>query len=351
MAWTSLPSKHLEQMATQWVRKTSSDELSRAIVAGHVHRPEEVKILLRNDDVIHRVIQSKNQEALEIVLRMGADVESRSSYDFTPLFSAVELNNVSAVRSLIAHGAKLDTVVVHTKYTMRYMNNITALSLAVHRGYVEIAELLLEAGSRSGDNIPTMQCSLLFHQMLLGIRYSHFSVPMNFRLLFLLAEYGAERGEYLEQAISPVLQRQPPSDLRLLPTLCSFLAIGCSITKEHQENHEMLEHLERKLVTPNIAYVAALFHESGYIFKHLSKIESSHQALNLDGIKTMRTLQSTPLSLQRLAANVLRTGLRPNAIAGVKRLPLHSNLRSFITLSLSTDNIQQFAENLMQEKT
>ena len=333
-----------------WTSTCSDAEFSQAIVDNQKHT-QVLERLLQSRDVIHRVIASQNQEALTIVLRCDVDVESRSTCNFTPLYAAVELNDSEAVRSLLEHGVELETVVLHSNYSRRHVNGLTALRLAVHKGYVEIAEQLLKAGASVHHTNSGLTSSSLY---LSAIKLTHScrvdQTAARCRLLFLLAEHGLSRSEdeaavVGELGLNGMLLRL--FNIKFFPGMCSLLAIGCSLAKHRQRfSARVFENMERQAVVQRYRPVIKILHESGYIFKHLTQISSSKLKSERDEILQ---LQATPLTLQRQTANKLRTCLQPNAIAGVKQIALPPGFdRTYITLSLTTDSIVEFVEDFMQ---
>ncbi|KAH9065632.1 ankyrin repeat-containing domain protein [Lactarius vividus] len=78
-------------------------------------------------------------EAVEVLLRHGADVNARDGHNWTPLHRASSCGRAESVQLLIRHGADVNA---------RDKSNSTPLHLvSVQRGGIEIARLLLEHGA------------------------------------------------------------------------------------------------------------------------------------------------------------------------------------------------------------
>ena len=74
--------------------------------------------------------------------------------------------------------------------------------------------------------------------------------------------------------------------------------------------------------------------DSGYRFTFLKELLHDHNELN-QVIKEIQEKMKQPLSLDKQAANVLRTRLQPNAFVGLQHLSLPPGYnKSFITLGV-----------------
>ena len=75
--------------------------------------------------------------------------------------------------------------------------------------------------------------------------------------------------------------------------------------------------------------------QSGYRPDKLNEIAEKNLKMS-EKIQQFRETYNKPLTLKRQAANVIRTSLKPNAVAGLKHLKLPPGFdSSFITLGLS----------------
>ena len=83
--------------------------------------------------------------------------------------------------------------------------------------------------------------------------------------------------------------------------------------------------------------------KSGYPPKNFEIIPKSFFRRKLKkNIEEYQSKYPQPLTLQRLAANVIRTSLRPNAVAGLKHLQLPPGFdSSVITLGLTKENFHE----------
>ena len=121
--------------------------------------------------------------------------------------------------------------------------------------------------------------------------------------------------------------------MRQLPesrgTVCLMIAAGVDV------NVAEARHMVRMNLLGNTLSTIAFFWDTGITFIP-SLVITSPRDITLDPMITarldeseMRTLAAMvcvgrPLTLKRLAANVIRLRLRPNAIVGAKKLPLPS---------------------------
>ena len=128
--------------------------------------------------------------------------------------------------------------------------------------------------------------------------------------------------------------------------LCLLIAIGEDSTFDEPQPHHGFAGMfpsrifEEHLVMyfyffKNSRYLCELIMQSGYRLKHLDEIaaKSLHSAHQVSIFR--RFFNREPLSLQRLAGNVVRTSLRPNAVAALKQMPFTSALKNFITFDLA----------------
>lgn len=77
-------------------------------------------------------------ELVQILVRKGANVNARTSYNSTPLIAAADRNRHQVMRLLLQHGADVDS---------QTTNGDTACHLAAYRGHVEAVRVLVEAGA------------------------------------------------------------------------------------------------------------------------------------------------------------------------------------------------------------
>jgi ankyrin repeat protein len=91
------------------------------------------------DDVsaLHVASRSDDVETLALLLEAGADLRSPNAEGDTPLHTAAAASASRAAAFLIAHGAGVDKV----------RHGRTPLSLALERGHIDVARVLLERGA------------------------------------------------------------------------------------------------------------------------------------------------------------------------------------------------------------
>jgi ankyrin repeat protein len=95
---------------------------------------------------LHAAAASGRREALEILLRAGANPNVQQQNGWTPLIFAAkagqpkirEAEYAGIVQALLAHGVKVD---------VQQEDGWTALMEAAHEGRAEIVRILLEAGA------------------------------------------------------------------------------------------------------------------------------------------------------------------------------------------------------------
>lgn len=91
---------------------------------------------------LQTAILAGHEETARMLIRRGANINSKNLYDQSQLICAVQENNADAVRMIIRLGAKPDSY-------HRIENNLTgtALQLAALRGNLEMVQLLYELGA------------------------------------------------------------------------------------------------------------------------------------------------------------------------------------------------------------
>ena len=110
-------------------------------------------------------------------------------------------------------------------------------------------------------------------------------------------------------------------------------AIGDVQQSEYGTGKRLETKLIRDLYKSDMISEAIL--ESGYKPKYLKEIAEEYPRLVENVNKCREIYCNTPLSLQRQAANVIRTSLKPNAVAGLRKLQLPPGFNpSYITLGL-----------------
>lgn len=95
----------------------------------------------QNAGPLHEALWQKDSiSKLKTALDAGADVNRRDERGRTPLYVAVLGGNLSAAEMLVAHGAKLGA-------GERWLGHQTALHAAAEKGYTDIVEFLIDAGT------------------------------------------------------------------------------------------------------------------------------------------------------------------------------------------------------------
>ena len=126
-----------------------------------------------------------------------------------------------------------------------------------------------------------------------------------------------------------------------LRLLCLLLAIGdsCRVESHFTErftNIRVHTLLEEALLKDFGGFYCELVVQSGYKPEKLDGIVEEHPGL-AQKLQEFRETYNKPLTLKRQAANVIRTSLKPNAVAGLKHLNLPPGFdSSYITLENHT---------------
>lgn len=89
--------------------------------------------------LMHAIDCKSSLEIQELLIERGADVNAKDIDDNTALKYAVDKNELNSVKLLIKNGANVNAKISY--------DNITFLDLATRRGYMEIAELLIDNGA------------------------------------------------------------------------------------------------------------------------------------------------------------------------------------------------------------
>ena len=109
---------------------------------------------------------------------------------------------------------------------------------------------------------------------------------------------------------------------------------------QQPQSHEACEIFETFLIADFDGMHSEAVLESGYKPKRLKEIAAKHPHL-VEKVNQCREIYSKkPLTLQRQAANVIRTSLKPNAVAGLKHFELPPGFNpSYITLGLDLNSV------------
>ena len=101
-----------------------------------------------------RAIESKNMQAFRLLLKAGALINKRGSFEF-PLHVAAEEGSVPFTKACIAAGAKIDT-------RTGGVGGKTPLMIAAHFGHTNVVRLLLKAGAnpRMRDRFGRTACEI-----------------------------------------------------------------------------------------------------------------------------------------------------------------------------------------------
>ena len=127
-----------------------------------------------------------------------------------------------------------------------------------------------------------------------------------------------------------------------LDRVWTLLAIGGQITASENLSEYFMNTFEKALLEEQKTEVVQAIIESGFWPSFLYKIYPRSWPNFEEDLSNFNTRFSRFLTLKRLAANVIRTSLRPNAVAGLKHLLLPPGFdQSYVTLGLHCDsNVQ-----------
>lgn len=87
---------------------------------------------------VHKAIQEQEQEWLQVLLELKANINAQNKEQITPLMMAIDLNNNAMVQRLLPYKPDLEVKDAHGK---------TALAHAVDKGNVLIIDMLIAAGA------------------------------------------------------------------------------------------------------------------------------------------------------------------------------------------------------------
>ena len=247
-----------------------------------------------------------------------------------PLIKAICVENHAAIRILVKFGANFDffktshkAVTALTEVCMPDMLTDDVLLAMIESGY--------------------------------DVNMQHFKVGSHLNLVepahvFMLAEHGA-RYDIPSQATMqgvdynfPTVKARMLQDvlfdegLRILLVVKIICLIAIGETPHFQQpDKSALQKFDAFLVKYMDRNMVNVITESGYRPQELaSDVESGD--ISAEEVEKFQAMFNRVLSLQRLAANVIRTSLRPNAVAGLKQLPLPVMFdKTFITLGLTQE--------------
>ena len=116
--------------------------------------------------------------------------------------------------------------------------------------------------------------------------------------------------------------------------------MGLNISQDTNEMSErQMMNFTKQLLWNHNPHIPRVIIESGFWPSYFDKVLRIWPSLER-GILKMAQRYSRPLTLQRLAANVIRTELKPNAVAGLKKLRLPPGFdKSYITLGLDNPGL------------
>ena len=103
----------------------------------------------------------------------------------------------------------------------------------------------------------------------------------------------------------------------------------------------------RGYLASNVAFckninLVHLIHSSGYAFVAESREQFREWNNDESFWQEALKIEMTPLPLQRLAANVIRISMKPNAIVGVKQIRLPQTLLSYITFDFNENELSPY---------
>ena len=273
-------------------------------------------------------------ECLKHLLDVGADVNGTSpgAKGLMPLYIAARDGSEEAVSALIDRGADVNRRNAHTSYVRRYdLNNATALHVAVDGAHVGITRTLIAAGADVNvvDHISVTPLSVVCRAISSpGVAHDP---PRGKRLrhcILLLARAGCRldiKDSFSRTPVNQLAYNLPPH----FDAIKMLLALGDVITP-HGPVHR--QQVTQEKILRNGPDTVRFILESGYTFTCLDALKLVANSVVTESIDE---LISTPLTLQRLAANVIRRRLRPNALVGVKKLSLPPAFnRNFILLDV-----------------
>jgi ankyrin repeat protein len=94
---------------------------------------------------LHFAADKGHAEAVQTLVQLGADIESRAAFRVTPLLAAVGAGRVEALKTLLQLGA---SVAVHTA------TGETPLGASVRLGFQEVSQVLRQAHFEQTGEMP-----------------------------------------------------------------------------------------------------------------------------------------------------------------------------------------------------
>ena len=290
--------------------------------------------------IVHEVIAENTEEgnkALAVLLKYGASTrnvallgggyfESSNACFQYPLTTAYFNRNLPAFRMLCQHGVN--------EKQMWYRcgeNEVSLLKVVLKNRWKdtdskgaftdEVVQLMLRHGASINE-----PCEELF-------LHAH---PAN---MWALAEAGADYSNYSNYG----------SDKKVTALHFSFLKF-ISLVPQYQLEVCMLlamgDAIENTLVPSYIATTAIMIHycckccdvivSSGYRSQHLDYVAKKFPEL-AQNVEKFKKNFNKPLSLEQLAANVIRPFLKPNTVVGAKRFVEEGVLAALQTRKLTLD--------------
>ena len=128
--------------------------LQMAAFSGHV---EAVNLLLSHGadidavrslgSALHSAAQKNQVDVINVLLRAGANTETRSNSECTPLLVASLHGHLDSARALVEGGADLNAIGIGHSPNTGGHGRVNALHLAFRYGHQEVGQLLLDAGA------------------------------------------------------------------------------------------------------------------------------------------------------------------------------------------------------------
>ena len=274
--------------------------------------------------------------ALRLLLEHEAEPNSRikrrdvTTRVYTPLLRAIKHRNCDAIRILCEFGASFEEIVKDYELS----HNLYLLDHWQTDGIDEDAlKTMIQCGYEVHSN----------HKYPKG-GFLHFAKPRN---VLVLAELGyrydvAVGGKRpLAKSIDRLSYFSCTHVTAYALKICTLLAMRDDLVKYAFEDSEF----DQFLVSLRSYDAVRIILQSGYCPKQESlRSLQQEDKIKADDMKDFWETHPLPLTLERLAANVIRKSLQPNAVVGVKRLvetdllPL-PYFSTFITFGVTKQNV------------
>ena len=270
-----------------------------------------------NNQFAHLLISVEEEDAktimlLKIFLKNGLDVNCKDYHGNTLLHTATHTGRTAIMRFLISRGAHTNALMLHTRNAIDY--NMAVLHYTARITNAETMTCLLDAGADVNLKDGNGRTSL---HILCSTRGG--DVRQSLNCCELLLQHGAHVNVKCAEGATPydkILNNGTKIGLAVY-----IISAGVDTTYFRDPFRSSLKLVSSLKYIPN--HIHKLFLE--FLFESGFPIETLLPGLRLTISELATYIQmklQTPRTFKRLAANVIRKTMVPNALVGLNRLPL-----------------------------